>query len=454
MSKGFTGGFAGKLSLNVKILASLITALVLGLAATATLISQKSAATTEELSVQSGKNLANGIAAEVEVNLNAGIELTEALRDAFLGLQRQGIRDRQAYLSILERAMEANPHLVGVWTAWEPNAFDGRDAEFVNVDGNATFPSAKVHDASGRFVPYVFATPNGHDMTVLMDYDKPGAGDYYLLAQQSGKQQIIEPYAYEVDGKTMQITSLVTPVVIDGKVVGVTGVDLSLSAIQARLAEIKPYETGSVSLISAAGNWAAYKDPALVMKPIEEGNANMASAKAGIAKGEAFSEEEYSSSLQTNVIRAFQPVNIGDTGTPWSVMVNLPEDKILAPARELTWFTIGAAAALVLALSLIVTFLVRGLVVKPVGNLTQAVETLAGGNTAITVPATNRGDELGVMARAVEFFRQKLVEIEELRRKTMDAEKDAAEARRRGMLELADSFEASVKGVVQAVSAS
>jgi methyl-accepting chemotaxis protein len=291
-------------------------------------------------------------------------------------------------------------------------------------------------------------------MSALVDYDKPGAGDYYLLAQQSGKQQIIEPYTYEVDGKTVTMTSLVTPIVIDGKVLGVTGVDLSLASIQERLGAIKPYETGSVSLISFGGKWATHDKADYIMKGIEETNDTLAPAKPRIAKGEDFSIDDFSKSLNTEVLRSFEPVAIGDTGTPWAIMVNLPMDKILAPSRELTWFTIGAAGILVLALSVIVAILMRILVVKPVGGLTKVVDTLAGGNTNVEVPSTQRGDELGVMARAVDFFRQKLIEIEELRRKTEEAEKEAAAARRRGMLELADSFEASVKGVVQAVSAS
>ena len=48
----------GKLSLNAKILTSLIAALVVGLAATAYFISDKSARTTQDLSEQSGRELA------------------------------------------------------------------------------------------------------------------------------------------------------------------------------------------------------------------------------------------------------------------------------------------------------------------------------------------------------------------------------------------------------------
>jgi methyl-accepting chemotaxis protein len=447
-------GSLGKLSLNAKILMSIIAALVVGLAVTTFFISDRSARITRGLSEENGKQIATTVASDVQRDINVAIRVTETMRDAFIGLYGAGIKDRATYLAMLESAVKANPQYVAVWTAWEPNAFDGKDAEFANTDGKATFPGAKAHDATGRFVPYVFSTPEGFDLSPLTDYDKPGAGDYYLLAQKSGKQQIIEPYPYQVGDKTVIMTSLVTPIVIDGKVLGVVGLDLDLAAIQDRLAKIRPYETGQVSLISNAGNYAAFRDPKFVMKPIEEQNANLAQAKESVAKGQTLQFTDFSKSLQVNILRAFVPVEIGTTGTPWSVMVNLPEDKILAPVRDLTFFTLIAAAVLVLVLSGIVTWLIRSLVVRPVGGLTKAVETLADGNTAITVPATARGDELGVMARAVEFFRQKLIEIEELRAKAAAAEQESIAARRTGMLELADSFEASVKGVVEAVSAS
>ena len=80
-------GLLGKLSLNAKILVSLIGALVIGLAATATFISQKSARTTEEISVQSGKQLAATVAADVKRDLDMAMRLTETLRDAFVSLR-------------------------------------------------------------------------------------------------------------------------------------------------------------------------------------------------------------------------------------------------------------------------------------------------------------------------------------------------------------------------------
>src|SRR5262249_31546774 len=159
-------------------------------------------------SVRTGRELATSVANGVQRDINVAMRVTETMRDAFIGLYSQGIKDRATYLAMLQSAVKANPQYVAVWTAWEPNAFDGKDAEFVNPDGKAAFPGAKAHDATGRFVPYVFSTPTGFDMSPLTDYDRPGLGDYYLLAQKSGKQQIIEPYPYVVGDKTVIMTSL------------------------------------------------------------------------------------------------------------------------------------------------------------------------------------------------------------------------------------------------------
>jgi methyl-accepting chemotaxis protein len=423
-----------------------------GLAATTYLISTKSAHTTEELSVQSGKELGAHVAAGVQRDINVAMRVTETMRDAFIGLYTKGIKDRATYLALLQSAVKANQQYVAVWTAWEPNAFDGEDAKYVNADGKATFPDAKAYDATGRFVPYVFAKDGGFDMTPLTDYDKPGAGDYYLLAQKSGKQQIIEPYPYQVGDKTVIMTSLVTPIIIDGKVLGVVGLDLDLAAIQNRLAQIKPYETGAVSLISAQGVWAAYGDPKQVMKPIEAQEPDLAKAKDSIAKGQAFELPDYSDVQKMNLLRVFQPAEVGTTGTPWSVMVDLPEDKILAPSRDLTLYTVIASAVLVVALSIITAILMRVQVATPLRRLTSTIDTLAGGQTSIEVPSTERRDELGVMARAINVFRERLIEVDDLRHQRAEAEKVAAAERKKMMQDLADGFERSVKGIVDAVS--
>lgn len=438
------GNRLNKLPIGFKLLLPVMLALILALGASAWLTATKSGNIAHDLALEAGRQQADGIGSDVEKTFEAGFGTLDTLRSSFIELRKNGITDRKVYVDLLRATLEENPSFFGTWTGWEPNAFDGRDAEFANTGG--------VNDSTGRFVPYVVRAGNGISYEPLKDYDKPGPGDYYQLAFKSGEPQVLEPYSYDVAGKAVIMTSLALPIVIDGRTVGVVGLDMSLNQIAAELGKIKPYGTGSVSLISNKGLWAAYSDPQAIGKPITDQDQNFGQDLTDIAAGKLRTREDFSQSLDTDVIRVFQPIVSDAAKSPWSLMVNLPLDKIMAPVTTLAYYTVGAAAGAVLLLALVIFLLTRMLVAKPIGNLTGVVGKLAEGNTAVEVPATKRGDELGVMARAVEFFRQKLIEIEELRQKQKQAEIEAAEARRKGMLELADGFEASVKGVVQSVS--
>ncbi|MGH6940922.1 methyl-accepting chemotaxis protein [Hypericibacter sp.] len=438
------GNAINKLPIGLKLLLPVMMALIVALSASAWLTASKSGAIAKDLALEAGKQQADGIGSDVEKTFAAAFGTLDTLRGSFIELRKQGITDRQAYVNMLKAALEDNPSFFGTWTGWEPNAFDGKDAEFANAGG--------VNDGTGRFVPYVVRSGNSISFEPLKDYDKAGAGDYYQLAFKSGEPQLLEPYSYDAAGQTVIMTSLVLPIIIDGKTVGVIGLDMSLDQMAAQLRAIKPYGTGSVSLISNTGLWAAYAKTEQIGKPVTDQDPNFNQDLPDIAAGKLHTRQAFSISLNTDVIRVFQPIQSDARKSPWSLMVNLPLDKIMAPVTELTYYTVGAAGGAVLLLALVIFLLTRMLVAKPIGSLTGAVSKLAEGNTAIEVPATKRGDELGVMARAVEFFRQKLIEIEELRQKQKQAEIEAAQARRKGMLELADSFEASVKGVVQSVS--
>ncbi len=128
---------------------------------------------------------------------------------------------REEALALLENRFRANPSMFGVWTGWETNAFDEKDD--LNKGKN---PS----DASGRFVPYMTRKKDGTmNLEPLLDYDKEGVGDFYQLPKKLLTSVVIPPYTYPVDGKTILIISLASPIVTDGVYQGVVGADLDLS---------------------------------------------------------------------------------------------------------------------------------------------------------------------------------------------------------------------------------
>jgi methyl-accepting chemotaxis protein len=101
---------------------------------------------------------------------------------------------------------------------------------------------------------------------------------------------------------------------------------------------------------------------------------------------------------------------------------------------------------------LLIAFFTARSISRPVLGMTKAMEALAGGDKTIEIPAKDRGDEVGLMAKTVQIFKENMIradrltaEQEELKRK--------AEADKKAMLNrMADQFEASVKAVVSSVS--
>lgn len=53
-------------------------------------------------------------------------------------------------------------------------------------------------------------------------------------------------------------------------------------------------------------------------------------------------------------------------------------------------------------------------IVRPLNGLTETMTVLADGNLAVDVPGSERGDELGAMARAVEVFKQNGIKVREM----------------------------------------
>jgi methyl-accepting chemotaxis protein len=92
---------------------------------------------------------------------------------------------------------------------------------------------------------------------------------------------------------------------------------------------------------------------------------------------------------------------------------------------------------------------------RRLGEMTSAMDELAGGNFSVTLPGLDRPDEIGDMARAVEEFKVKAAGEAGRAAKEKSARDEAAAAKRHeDMLVLASQFEEVVGGIVGAVSLS
>src|SRR6185436_16942441 len=77
--------------------------------------------------------------------------------------------------------------------------------------------------------------------------------------------------------------------------------------------------------------------------------------------------------------------------------------------------TVGILLSISLAMAIVVFTITR-----PIKRLTRAMNTLAGGSTDMTVTDTQRGDEIGDMARAVQVFLSQAVAVRGLTTRIME----------------------------------
>jgi methyl-accepting chemotaxis protein len=125
---------------------------------------------------------------------------------------------------------------------------------------------------------------------------------------------------------------------------------------------------------------------------------------------------------------------------------------LAAAAIDRGTMTAMTIAGIAILLGIVIGYLVARSITKPIVAMTGAMGELASGNKGIEIPAQGRGDEIGQMAAAVQVFKENMIEADRLRAE-QEAMKQRSEAeRRKAMLDLADSFENSVGGVVKAVT--
>ncbi|MBI3706858.1 MAG: HAMP domain-containing protein [Proteobacteria bacterium] len=142
---------------------------------------------------------------------------------------------------------------------------------------------------------------------------------------------------------------------------------------------------------------------------------------------------------------------IGDVRGVLEVVADI--EGPLAAGGRMTNTIMLAIAAAGLALTLVGAFVARG-VSRPIRSLTAVMTRLAGGDHQVEVPRRDRKDEVSAMAKAVQVFKDNAVEMVRLRTEQEEAERRAEAEKKSALAQLADSFDASVRGVIDTVSTS
>ena len=113
----------------------------------------------------------------------------------------------------------------------------------------------------------------------------------------------------------------------------------------------------------------------------------------------------------------------------------------------LLWVLMGVG----IGVAVTVVYLTNRSIVPPILKMVSAMGQLAGGDHSVEIPATDKKDEIGLMARAVLIFKENMIRAKELAAKEAEAIKERV-ARATRVNDLTQAFDADISTVLKSVA--
>jgi len=315
-----------------------------------------------------GQHYGNYIKADLEVAMDAARDYG-SLFESLINVENINI-DRAMANEILKYYIEKNTKFIGSYVAFEPDAFDGKDADYINMPG---------HDETGRFIPYWTVDSKGiGSVEPLLDYEVAGDGNYYVLPRKRNQETIIDPYIYPVQGKDILITSLVVPVQdSNGKFLGISGIDVGLSNLQTLIEGIRlsGYKESNIEFISEAGVLVASQDKTQNIGV----NIRSLGYDPEVINALESSKQAYLDIIDDNkeiVLTMVVPFDIGLSDQKWFVIVEIPAKEMYLPMRKsITLIMIIGFITLIIAV--VIVFFVSQSITRQLGAEPAAISEIA-----------------------------------------------------------------------------
>jgi len=147
---------------------------------------------------------------------------------------------------------------------------------------------------------------------------------------------------------------------------------------------------------------------------------------------------------------AYQPVFSPAGKVIGIVYVGIPTAQLDA----MLWQAIGAmaiAAGIAALLALAMTMAIVRHVTKPLRAVTETLTVLAEGRTDVEVRHADRHDEIGMIARTVDVFKNNRIERRQLEAERISAEKLAMDRRKAELNQFVEAFRTKISGIIEQV---
>ncbi len=306
------------------------------------LVSNRVSQQAQDEALQTLQHLGGKYAGEIRAEFTKALEAARGMATTF-AVAKMGAADnggleigRDQVNAVLLNVLKSYPDFNGTYSCWEPDAIDGQDALFAGTqNGN--------NEQTGRFTPYWTRGADGKiAVQPLVEYDTmdkhPNGvlkGGWYIGPKENRRESVLGPLPYIVQGKQVWLATLSVPIVVNGRFMGVAGTDYNLDFVQKISQEVsgKLFDgQGEVAIISDQGLVVAEsRHPNLIGEHFKQVLPDDWQAALGsIQKGEELARLD-----DSGMVIVFAPIALGRTGKPWSMMLKIDKDIVLAKAAAL-----------------------------------------------------------------------------------------------------------------------
>lgn len=380
-----------KLSSKISIIVALIVLSVILVVSITILTQVKSTALSDSENL--GREIAKNYSKDITNRINASAQSTLAMGSYIEHSKLSGNVSREEATDMMKSYLAKNGYLDGLYVVFEPNAYDGKDANYVNKVG---------HDATGRFVTYLGKDGDKISVEPITDYNDNSENNYYQIAKATKKPYLMEPIKYEAGGKESWITAIVSPIFdASGNFVGVVGGDIKLDGFQKMIVEAKPFN-GYTSLVTNEGNIMAEGEKVdsigkNIKDTLSETSPDMVN---NILNGIKENKEiKYDTKETLNI---YTPIKVEGIEGAWGFGAHIPKASIYAGYNDILKDVI-IISVIAIIISSIVGLLITRRIVKPIELSSQFMKRMGEADFTEYIPddLINRKDEIGVLGKSL-----------------------------------------------------
>ena len=304
---------------------------------------------------------------------------------------------KEGMIEFQKNILKNNDFLYTAWIGFEDDSY-----LFDRYDGSDKNP---YYTPKGVFQPLVTKNGEKFEIEFLPEFDKDAI--YIKKAIENKRVSIVEPYEYELSGKKVLMATVSSPIIIDGKIIGVVGVDFTLEAINNAISSITLFDTGYFIFIEPSGTIISHKDSKRVGK-IYADTANGDIDRMNILENQkqGKSYEFYTLAKATGKTSYFYsyPFEFGDTKRYFVLISASAEEEYLKSANDVRNFS--------LIFALVVTGLIVAIVMYSMRTLSKNLTIISSGllgffsflnkeTTTTKQIEINSNDEFGTMAKVI-----------------------------------------------------